>query len=216
VYQQFEKVLKYICDRDGQLDGLHFHRSFSELDHDTIWADIGAGIEKLRAHGYEAFLNSGTLLGAYRDKKLISYDDDVDLGLCFEADSAEDAAEKWFALTADLAAAGLLSGEQTRNPATRKLKSAGPYNIDLFPAWNQNGRFHIYPYCAGDLATDSFLPTQICETTGLPIPNRPDEVLAQNYGEGWAQPDPGFVFRWGLANRQFKAFRERLEALEAD
>ncbi|MEC7965235.1 MAG: LicD family protein, partial [Pseudomonadota bacterium] len=212
-YQQFEQVLKYACPDPDQLEGLFFHRSFQDMDHDEIWSAVGDGIAKLQALGFQAFLNSGTLLGVVRDGKLIPHDDDVDLALVFEAESQEEAAETWHKITVQLADQGLLSPKPPRNPAMRKLTTEGPCNIDLFPAWVQAGQLYVYPYCCGDLAADHVLPTEVCPITGLPIPRNAPDVLAQNYGDGWAVPDPSYAFPWAQANRRFKAFRDRLDQL---
>lgn len=211
-YLRFEEVLHYVASSPELLDGLHFHRTFEQMDQAEVWAEIGRGIAELQALGLECFLNSGTLLGTVRDKKLIAHDDDVDLAIVFEASSPEEAANRWRELGATLGEAKLLTGKQPRNPATLKLQTKGRYNIDLFPAWVQDGQFFVYPYCCGDLAADTLLPLTLCDVNGLPIPQNAESLLAVNYGPGWQSPDPGFAFDWGKANRRFQSFKLALES----
>ncbi len=210
-YQQFAQVLKYAVPDPAQLEGLHFHSAFGSMDQQAIWADIRSVMQRLAALGGEAFLNSGTLLGAVRDKSLIAHDDDVDLALRIEATSPTEAAAQWRATRHKLQDAGLLSERQPSNPATMKLKSGGTYNIDLFPAWVSNEGVHVYPHTAGDLREDQVFPLITCNTTGLPIPRDAEAMLAVNYGEGWRHPDPGYQFNWAKANRRFAAFKDALE-----
>ena len=213
-YQQFEQVLKYAVQEPARLEGLYFQTAFANMDQQAIWADIAAVMQRLAALGRSAFLNSGTLLGAVRERRLIAHDDDVDLALCLKAASPEAAAALWHKARAELNAAGLLSRRQPSNPGTIKLESAGPYNIDLFPAWIAEGRVFVYPHTAGELSEDQLLPLAECETTGLPIPRDAEAMLAVNYGEGWRHPDPTYQFNWTLANRRFTAFKEALAKAE--
>lgn len=210
-YQSFTQVLKYAVHDLSQLDGLHFHSAFGSMDQQEIWADIRSVMQRLDAMGDEVFLNSGTLLGAVRDKSLIAHDDDVDLALRLLATTPQDAARQWHATRARLQESGLLSDRQPSNPGTLKLKSGGTYNIDLFPAWISEGRVFVYPHTAGELGEDQVFPLITCDTTGLPIPHDAKAMLEINYGEGWRHPDPGYQFNWAHANRRFAAFKKALE-----
>ena len=138
-HERFEMALRYAVRDESMLESLFFHRALCSLDAQSIWSDVGTTIEKLRGLVGEAFLNSGTLLGVVRDKKLIAYDDDVDLAVRLKATTAEGAAAEWKEIRANLAEIGLLSKAKINNHGVCKLKSNGVFNIDLFPAWVSDG-----------------------------------------------------------------------------
>lgn len=209
-YRQFEQVLRYAVQDADRLQGLHFHAAFGTMDQQAIWADIATVMQRLAVLGGEVFLNSGTLLGAVRDKSLIAHDDDVDLAIRLDAGSPDEAVAQWSDTRAALQDAALLSERQPPNPGTLKLKSGGTYNIDLFPAWVAEGRVYVYPHTAGDLREDQVFPLVTCDTTGLPIPRDAKAMLTVNYGADWPHPDPGYRFNWAHANRRFAAFRAAL------
>lgn len=209
-FEAFTDVLKAAESRGYSLEGIYFPQSFQNQDHEKIWADVRATLDKVKAVIGPVFLNSGTLLGVVRDQSLIAHDDDVDLAVLMQSDSQESAARDWQDIRLRLQEAGLLSGKQVPNPGVYKLRSGGAYNIDLFPAWIADGKLHVYPHTCGDLPGTALLPLVTCKVTGLPIPARAEEVLAVNYGEGWRVPDPGFSFPWSRANRRFRSFMDAL------
>ena len=185
--------------------------SFQDMDHATVWAKVGQHIDTLDERGYPVFLNSGTLLGVVRDGKLIDHDDDVDLAVILHAETPEDAAAEWKALTADIHAKGLLDVASFGDPAIIKLLPIGDVQVDLFPGWLQGEDVFIYPHTSGQLTKDDILPVQTCAVSGNPIPRESEKVLAVNYGDAWRDPDPYFKFPWSHAQRMFSVFLEALK-----
>ena len=213
-FESFKQRLKEAEKQGVSLKGLSFPQSFWSMDHGEIWADIDAVLGRISLVLGDVFLNSGTLLGAVRDRSLIAHDDDVDLAVVLKADSAEAAGREWKKIFDTLKKNDLLAGKQGRNPIVYKLKSGGFYNIDLFPAWIEKGRVFVYPHTFGELEEGDLYPLKECPTTGLPIPQNPQAMLAANYGEGWRVPDPVFEFPWNRANLRFAALREAMDTAD--
>lgn len=183
---------------------------FADLDHDSVWSQVESHLGALRDEGYQVFLNSGTLLGVVRDEKLIEHDDDVDLAVILKATSEEEAAQEWRALKDRLQELALFDEDNHRQAAIYKLTPAGQTQIDLFPAWVQNGKVFVYPHTHGELALEDVLPLRKCAVTGNALPAAPEKMLTLNYGTGWDTPDPLFKFPWAAANDRFAPFLERL------
>ena len=181
--------------------------TFEDLDHGAIWSRVRDHLGALGEMGYEVFLNSGTLLGVVRDARLIDHDDDIDLAVILKAGSAVEAAGEWVALKKALSARGLIDGDNAyRLGDIHKLTPAGKVEIDLFPAWIEGGRVHVYPHTFGELAAEDLLPLAPCPVSGLSTPAAPEKMLALNYGAGWRDPDPLFKFPWGAARVRFADF----------
>lgn len=203
---EFEALLKSSLQEGGVTNHGFGKKTFADLDHAELWSTVTGHMEMLRARGYETFLNSGTLLGVIRDGKLIDHDDDMDLGLLLKAETEEEAAAEWRTLYDELKAQGLHSPDSNVNTAIFKLQSAGGCEIDLFPAWFEKGKLFVYPHTRGQLTKKDVFPLKTCEVSGLKIPSNPEKMLAQNYGEGWREPDPYFKFPWLQARRDFQVF----------
>ncbi|QUJ75715.1 hypothetical protein KDD17_12220 [Sulfitobacter albidus] len=211
---QFESFTTLIEDHLAPLQltnhGYRRH-TLADLDHGPIWERVHAHISVLADLGYEVFLNSGTLLGVTRDKRLIDHDDDVDFALILRARSPKGAAREWRDLREKLRIAGIFDEENYKGASIYKLTPVEGIQIDLFPAWFENGRAFIYPHSFGDLAREDVLPLQPCAVTGQPIPANPEKMLVGNYGENWQTPDPLFKFPWRRAHQQFADFLEEFE-----
>lgn len=207
-FETFEALIKDHIGDGGVTNHGFGKANFAERDHDALWGRIGSHIETLSKAGYQVFLNSGTLLGVVRDGRLIDHDDDIDLAMVLKSGSAIEAAGEWRALRSDLQAMGIFDDETATNPAIYKLKPEDGCEIDLFPAWIEQGGVFVYPHTFGELAEDEVLPLASCGVSGRPIPAAPEKMLALNYGDGWRQPDPYFKFPWKASDRRFKAFLE--------
>ena len=156
-------------------------------------------------------MNSGTLLGLVRGDGIIANDDDVDLAVVLNADTAEAAACEWLELRSSLRRSDLLDNEFDAR-ATVHTKAASPDGlmIDVFPGWISGGRLYLWPYSFGDVAADDVLPLRpiaVDDTTDLHGPARTEALLAANYGEDWRTPDPLFAFDWASAKERFSHFR---------
>lgn len=209
-FERFERGMQeYLSPLTLTNHGYHAH-SFVHADHGPVWAQVDHHMRTLRQAGYESFLNSGTLLGVVRDQRLIDHDDDVDLAVMLKATSTEDAAEEWKSLRDTLIELELFEADVKDMPGLYKLRPAGKTEIDLFPAWVDGDRAFVYPHTSGGIAAEAVLPLQPCTLTGQAIPARPEEMLAQNYGPDWQDPDPFFKFPWAAANKRFAPFLERL------
>jgi hypothetical protein len=185
--------------------------TFGDVGHDEIWTRISDHISVLKDKGYQAFLNSGTLLGVTRDKRLIDHDDDVDLALILRATNTQDAAREWKELKAVLIEQEIFDKKNFKNPAIYKLLPIGTCQIDLFPAWFEDSKAYVYPHTFASLEEKDVRPLAPCKVSGNLVPARPEKMLAVNYGKSWDKPDPYFKFPWNARNVQFKTFLDALQ-----
>lgn len=206
LFEEFESFLKKHLGSDVLLGHDFAPETFSGFSHAAVWSDVREVIAKLERLSGGVFLNSGTLLGVVRDKRLIDHDDDVDLGFLLNAGSAEEAVAEWIELKDTLRTLDLLADEGLKHPEIYKIRSSGRYEIDLFPVWVEAGKVFVFPHTCGELAEHDVFPLKTCAITGLPIPAVPEKMLELNYGEGWQAPDPYFRFPWGEAIRKFADF----------
>ncbi|KEJ87806.1 LicD family protein [Sulfitobacter donghicola] len=182
--------------------------NFAEMAHEPIWDRVGDHLKSLKENGYEAFLNSGTLLGVVRDERLIDHDDDIDIAVILKANNRQAAAGEWLELRQRLSDEGVLDEDAINDPSILKLTPVNGVQIDLFPAWFEADKFYVYPHTLGELSKTDVLPLKACSITAYPIPANPEKMLALNYGDGWKTPDPYFKFPWHIATERFSSFLE--------
>lgn len=211
-FQNFSQAFKRVI-APHSLANHGFTTTFESLDdHDIIWSNLSKHFEVLETSGYQLFLNSGTLLGAIRDQRLIGFDDDIDLCIVLHSSKIEDVVQEWLDLKELLKANGLLEEEGV---GIYKLPAVMGFKIDLFPAWFEDGKAFIFPYCFGELSTSDILPLEPWGAQKLLVPKNSEAVLSVNYDDNWRIPDPYFRFNWKTARRKFAKFLQPLRLVSA-
>ncbi|MEP3345185.1 MAG: LicD family protein [Litoreibacter sp.] len=210
LYESFEDLL------GEHLNGVSFgahgfmDKQLSNADADAIYEGIHKVIAVLKELGYDAFANSGTLLGLVRDEKLIPYDDDVDLAVILSARRDADAAEEFKILLGCLLAEGLDCRMIESKNAIIKLPNIEGFEVDLFPAYGAHARYNIFPYSRKQLKFSDIWPLKACPISGLPLPARPEVLLKENYGADWETPNSRFSFPWVTQKKKFKVLLDEL------
>ncbi|MFM7272834.1 MAG: hypothetical protein ACKO4A_03125, partial [Gammaproteobacteria bacterium] len=192
-----------------------YTRALAGRDHAEVWRGVERIVSELASLGHRAFINSGTLLGAVREGRLIGHDDDVDLAVVLQGSDPQAIAIEWCALRRALAARGLLDEAFEREREMHcKLRCVGGVSVDLFPAWLAGGQAYVFPHTFGEVAESDLLPLAAMDIAGVsvPVPQHPQALLAINYGPGWRTPDPTFRFAWGRAAKRFRPFIDACKA----
>lgn len=187
-----------------------FNPSFANLDLDQVEADLDKLMVELGQLSVSSFLNSGTLLGYYREGRPIPHDDDFDLGVIVKGETEERAAANWRKFVRDLEkqTSVILKGSFIA------VELSNGVQVDLFPAWINDGKFFIYPYCWADVGSEAVMPLGTLNIRGreFAIPADPDALLTINYGPNWRVPDPFWRFDMNRAQRRFKSALKNIKA----
>lgn len=187
-----------------------FNPSFKNLDLDSVESELHKLMKDFAEMGVQPFLNSGTLLGYYRDGHPIPHDDDFDLGILVEGRTEEDVAKNWreFVRKVNVKFNSIDKG------SFLALKMSNGVQIDLFCAWRLKGQLFVHPYCWADVSDSALLPLQSHEVRGrkFDIPADPNAILSVNYGENWRVPDPFWRFDYKKSHKRFGNFLKKLKS----
>jgi len=180
---------------------------FVNRDKAEVVQEIANVFNLLEGQGYQGFINSGTLLGAVRESNLLGHDDDADLAVILKGDTDAEVMNELCLLRDRLNDTKGLAKEcwlHTGGPLV-KIRLVSGIGIDLFPCYFRNDRAYIWPHTYGDLGVNDILPLKPAKigNQDFPAPQEPEKMLVLNYGAGWREPDPEFVFPWRAARKKF-------------
>jgi len=184
-----------------------FNMTFEFSNNDKANDGLRGVVDVLIEGGFPTFINSGTLLGAVRDQSFIKHDYDADVAVILKGDTNRDVIEGFNACHRYLVSVygdDIRSRFKSKRP-TIKVKLKSGLVVDVFPAWERDGRFYVWPHTFGELTIDDVLPFKdgVIDGVTYPIPQNSDAMLALNYGDMWHTPDSTFEFPWDAAEAKF-------------
>lgn len=213
------KEIEQINEFRNQLDlitfplalGRHgYQPSFKNLDLKEVEGHLAKLIVSLKRLEVEPFLNSGTLLGYYRDGQPIAHDDDFDLGILVAGVTEDQVATSWHHFLKRLNS----EYEVINKGSFVAVKLPNNIQVDLFLAFIIKERLYVHPYCWGDVCDHTLLPLGQLRIRGqiFPIPSKTEVLLAVNYGENWRIPDPFWRFDYIKSKRRFGKFLKKIKS----
>lgn len=152
--------------------------------------------------GATPVLAYGSLLGAVRDGKLLSHDDDFDVIVVLDAPSQKDFEIRRNELLGHLGSRGWNVSPNGNYFNAHLGRSGEPAIVDLFVAWD-DGDFvwtHMEKMKWRTIQRDWFVNLNEVTVDGINIagPKAAEEFLFARYGAGWVEPDKYYDWRWTL------------------
>jgi hypothetical protein len=149
--------------------------------------------------GLPAYVMGGTLLGPYRDGRIMPYDDDADLGYLSWHAHPVDVVREAFALGRRVRAAGLDAVRASAGHLQVHFSHEGRPDayVDIFTGFVDEEGWFQHTFAVRTKATrEQIVPPIIIDVEGRPepAPRIPEIMLEANYGPGWKVPDPSFRF----------------------
>lgn len=142
--------------------------------------------------GIKLFVSYGTLLGCYRDGRLIPGDDDFDVSFVAAATDPESLKKEG----REVIEALLRAGFDSRVAVDGRMfhLRVDDVVLDVNPFWFYDGR--AWSFDAHRLDRDAFVPVATMTVNGMEIyiPRRAEDFLADNYGPDWKTPRPDFQY----------------------
>lgn len=177
----------------------HLTRVFSETADDVrkhVVEGARKALEDLRAHGYDAHLSYGCLLGAVREGAMIGHDSDADLAYISPFTTPAQVILESYAMERTMRRLGWsvvrMSGADLK--LMHKLPDGRVVHIDIFGGFHVGDTFYLLGGRSGKVPRTALTPasTVVLEGVELPAPADPEAVLAFLYGPSWRTPDPAF------------------------
>jgi hypothetical protein len=147
----------------------------------------------------DVYVTGGTLLGPYRDGRVMPHDDDADLAYLSRHAHVADVDREAFALGRLLVRNGLTVVRCSAGHLQLHFEHEGRPDgyVDIFTGWIDDAGWwnQLFPIRV-QARRDQLLPVGSIDVDGHPEPvcREPETMLEAIYGPGWAVPDPSFRF----------------------
>lgn len=147
----------------------------------------------------DVYVTGGTLLGPYRDGRVMPNDDDADLAYLSPHHHPTDVARECFVIGRELVAAGFTVVRCSAGHLQLHFQYEGRPDgyIDIFTGWIDDAGwwYQLFPIRAR-VRREQLVPPLTLDIEGRaePMCREPEVMLEAIYGSGWAVPDPAFTF----------------------
>ncbi|WP_045214051.1 LicD family protein [Desulfonatronovibrio magnus] len=150
--------------------------------------------------GYNLWVAHGSLLGLYRDRALIPFDDDFDLAYLSRMTNQREIMFERIHIASKMKLDGwnmsfsatglfkLMPKDEVGDPEKDKY-------LDIMPAWWQNNHLFCLAWTMFKITPEDMMPLQEVEYYGTKFlfPRRPEVFLRHKYGPGWNTPNKGYT-----------------------
>jgi hypothetical protein len=147
----------------------------------------------------DVYVTGGTLLGPYRDGRVMPNDDDADLAYLSRHRHPTDVAREGFRIGRELVAAGVTVVRCSAGHLQLHFEHEGRPDgyVDVFTGWIDDAGwwYQLFPIRAR-VQREQLVPPRTLDIQGRPQPmcREPEVMLEAIYGPAWAVPDPAFTF----------------------
>jgi SAM-dependent methyltransferase len=147
----------------------------------------------------DVYVTGGTLLGPYRDGRVMPNDDDADLAYLSRHSHPVDVVLEAFRLGRALVAEGMTVIRLSAGHVQLHFEHEGLADgyVDVFSGWIDDGWWYqVFPV-RQRVRREQLVPVDTIDVQGRPEPTcrEPEVMLDAIYGPGWATPDPAFRFQ---------------------
>lgn len=206
---------RLMCGPNSVLTPHGFSQGFQSLSNEEKSSSLELIVKFMKLLNDNLKLNcyfsAGTLLGIVREGGLLGHDDDFDSSyLSNEYVRCNILLERWDIYRYIDSHPQLEIRDVTGGHFHVKWKGKNDFIFDLFTAWSEDGQVWQFPLTPKALVFDDILPLRqiMCYGVELPIPAKPEAMLAANYGSDWRIPDPSFRFRWDEVSADYDFLKQ--------
>lgn len=177
-------------------------RGSLRAESDAYLGLITRASEVLADCGYPAMLAYGTLLGVVREQDFLAHDDDVDVIIPVEVSQWSEVQPLLEKLHHELRQRGWKVSRPNSYTNFHLTDPASGLHLDVFPVaiHGERASLHMEKMAVREIDTAVVVPPSKSTFKGLDVllPAKPEEFLAERYGQDWKVSDPFYDWPWAL------------------
>jgi hypothetical protein len=183
-------------DKKGYLKATHEEVLSNQEEYLKLYCEVNEIFK--RKFDRPLFVLYGTLLGLYRDGKLIPGDDDFDVGYVSHFNNPKEVKEEVKKIILALTSEGIIISINRRGKPFRickRLDNGSLIHLDARPVWQQSKRVWAHKQACLNIDFDGLVKTtslNYLDRFSIELPLGAEDFLKAYYGHQWNIPDPSF------------------------